>query len=110
MEQLLLSRYAHRAGYVLLGRAICDGYFHIFKDGEIGLRCMKCSGFICPDGNERNIRQVDLTTTVLGNVDNNQSFALSSSTPYSGYDLCLDCAKDRHLHTHHHFTLAICHS
>ena len=71
------------------------------------MRCMECSGFRTPDNNQRNVRQVELTATLQARMGNTGSLTLTNTTPYSGYDLCLTCAKDRRLHVHHHFTLAI---
>lgn len=107
MGQLVFSRYAHRVGCELSGQGFCDGCFHAFENGEMSMRCMKCSGFITPENNQRNVRQVELTTTVQARMGNSGSLTLANTTPYGGYDLCLTCAKDRRLHAHHHFRLAI---
>jgi hypothetical protein len=66
MEALVLSQYANRAGCVLSVKAICDGCFHIFKNGEMAMRC---SGFVSSNSNQRNVRQGNLTATVWGTLD-----------------------------------------
>jgi len=85
MEEVIFSRYAHRAGCVLSGKLICDGCFHVFKDGEMAFQCMKCSGFICSDNNLRDIRPVDLAATVRASIADYESLTLSNTTPYSDY-------------------------
>ncbi|CAF1475591.1 unnamed protein product [Adineta steineri] len=105
MEEFILRQFAYRTGYISSNETICDGCFRIFENGEIGFRCMECSGYMLPESTTRNVRLTDVTATVLGRVNNNGLLAISNTTPYYGYDLCLICAKNRTLHRHHQFTL-----
>lgn len=106
MEQRALQQYAHRVGYVLSANSFCDGCGKFFQDGQMAFRCLECSGFVCPDGNERNVRTLQLQRTTVVQRGGFVGIA-TNSTNYSGYDLCLACAKTN-MHSHHRFTLAIC--
>jgi hypothetical protein len=103
MDQIILGHYAHRVGYTITN-AFCDGCYHSFEDGEMEFRCLECSGFVCPGSNERRLRQISLTTNLQLQSGASQ-LNMSHTTPFAGYDLCLDCAKKPLLHSHHHFTL-----
>lgn len=107
MDNIVLHQYAHRVGYTLCGRAFCDGCYHVFEDGEMGFRCLECSGFVCPGSDQRTVRQTSITTNLKLQSGGTQ-LNLLSTEPFSGYDLCLDCAKKPFLHSHHHFTITIC--
>lgn len=105
MNQHIFSQYSHRTGYTSMGQAYCDGCERKFNDGEMGFRCMECSGFVLPGSYDRKIREVEVTTTTRSKYGNTE-LTSTSTTPFTGYDLCLECAKKPSLHTHHHFTLA----
>jgi hypothetical protein len=107
MDQAVISQYAHRVGFLLSGDAFCDGCYHAFEDGEMGLRCLECSGFVCPGSNERTLRQVSLTTN-LQHQSGPMEMNMPRTKSFSGYDLCLECAKHPSLHSHHRFTLTMC--
>ncbi len=107
MDQIVLSQFAHRVGHTLSTNSFCDGCYHTFQAGEMGFRCLECSGFVCPESNERTVRQISLTTNVRLQSGATQ-LNMSQSTPFTGYDLCLDCAKKPFVHAHHRFTLTIC--
>jgi hypothetical protein len=107
MDQTVLSQYAHRVGQILSGDAYCDGCSSSFEDGEMGFRCLECSGFLCPGSNERTVRQTSLTTNLQLQSGATQ-LNIPQTKTFSGYDLCLNCAKNPSLHSHHRFTLTIC--
>ncbi len=107
MDQIVLSQYAHRVGCTLPKGSFCDGCRHVFEYGEMAFRCLECSGFICPGSTERTLIQTEVTTHHWLQSGGTQ-WNILQTTPYSGYDLCLDCAKKPFLHSHHHFTMTIC--
>jgi hypothetical protein len=107
MDQTVLGQHAHRVGFTLGKRSFCDGCNHEFGNGEMAFRCLECSGFVCPGSSERNVRQTQVTTNVSVKYGATKSDKIDTES-FTGYDLCLDCAKKPHLHSHHHFTLAIC--
>ncbi|CAF3906062.1 unnamed protein product [Rotaria magnacalcarata] len=103
IDGIVLGQFAHRVGYTLKN-GFCDGCYHHFEDGEMGFRCLECSGVVFPRSNERTVRQIVLTTNVKLQSGTTQ-LNLSQTEPLIGYDLCLECAKQSFLHSHHHFTL-----
>ncbi|CAF1514761.1 unnamed protein product [Rotaria magnacalcarata] len=105
MDQRIFSQFLHRVGFTSMGEAVCDGCERKFNYGDMGFRCMECSGFVLPGSNDRKIREVEVTSTTRVKYGDTQ-LTSTSTTPFTGYDLCLDCAKNPLLHTHHHFTLA----
>ena len=108
MNQTVFSQYEHRVGSILAGDAFCDGCNHKFEDREMAFRCLECSGFVRPGDSKRPVRQTEVTTTTR--IQDGPAIQLGTleTTLYSGYDLCLDCAKKPFVHSHHHFTLAVC--
>ncbi|CAF1350242.1 unnamed protein product [Adineta ricciae] len=107
MDQNTLRQYEHRVGCVLVGEAFCDGCNHRFGEGEMAFRCLECSGFICPGAEKRPVRQTEITTTTRIQDGAAIQLATSETALFSGYDLCLTCAKKTSVHSHHRFTLAV---
>ncbi|CAF4174353.1 unnamed protein product [Rotaria socialis] len=54
MDQRILSQFLHRVGFTSIREAICDGCECKFNDGDMGFRCMECSGFVLPGNKESN--------------------------------------------------------
>jgi hypothetical protein len=107
MDQSVFSRYEHRVGCILTGDGFCDGCSHKFEEGEMAFRCLECSGFARPGIYERRVRETDVTTTTRIQDGPGIELKTSQTTFYTGYDLCLDCAKKPSIHSHHHFTLTV---